>query len=246
MNCESCQLLLADAIYEPETLDSNEAIQAHLKSCSECREVSHELILSIEELKLVGLVSNDFEDIPERAGLDSLWQNLEPSLDQVDAQRFRNLKKNSYVPIASGFAALAACVLIFIGIGSPGIDDSPSMPVVVNTINPEVMNYLDRAQVMLMQVANSSSPQATNVPITETFARDMALEANFLSSDDGYTVKSGQKRLLKDIEFLLLQIANLDETNSAIGIELLQQFLEENNILFKIRLLELRDQQNVI
>jgi hypothetical protein len=74
----------------------------------------------------------------------------------------------------------------------------------------------------------------------------MAVEANLLSTSDNYLVNSGQKRLLNDIEFLLLQIANLDEANAAIGVQLLQQYLEDSNILFKIRLLEMRDQSPVI
>ena len=126
------------------------------------------------------------------------------------------------------------------------ISNQPPPIVAADLMNPDLMNYLDRAQVMLMQVANTQSDNGLVIPIRQAFARDMAFEANMLSGGGDIGVKSGQRKLLRDIEFLLLQIANLDESNMAEGVALLQQYMEVNSILFKIRLMEMRDQDLVI
>lgn len=246
MKCESCQIKMTDAVYDNNDLLSDSVLNTHLEQCLECREYLSELQASVASLKSQGISNQNFDDIPQRAQLDVLWEELQPALDKVDAEKFRQLPKKSYKAVAASFIAIAASLVVFIG-----VLQSPNSPITQpnvadNSINPEVMNYLDRAQVMLLQVANSSSPQAMDIPLSQSFARDMALEASFLNGDNNSRVNSGQRKLLKDIEFLLTQIANLDESNAALGVDLLQSFLEEKNILFKIRMLELREKQHLI
>lgn len=246
MNCESCQIKITDAVYDSDELLNDSALNAHLANCAECREYLQELEKSIASLRAEGISNRNYADIPQRAELGSLWEELQPALDKIDADKFRQLPKKPFGAVAGSLLALAACLVIFVGVLQQPSPDIVEPTIADNTVNPEVMNYLDRAQIMLLQVANSSAPQAMDIPLSQTFARDMALEASFLNSDNNSSVNSGQKKLLKDIEFMLTQIANLDESNAALGVDLLQQFLEEKNILFKIRLLELREQQNLI
>jgi hypothetical protein len=247
MNCEACQILITDAVFDNGELPDHFAIKTHLEQCAECTAFLSELKGNVASLRLEGLSGPSYEDIPQRANLDSLWNNIQPSLDKIDAERFRQRSKKSYRGPLASLVAIAACLAIFIGIQQEPVEAPASSPgVAQSSINPELINYLNRAQVMLLQVANSSAPQAMDIPMSQNFARDMALEASFLNSDGNYSVNAGQKKLLKDIEFLLTQIANLDESNAALGVDLLQRFLEEKNILFKIRLLELREKQNLI
>ncbi len=247
MNCESCQILITDAVFEAGDLPDNFALRAHLEKCSECTAYMRELKSNVSSVRQEGLSGTSYEDIPQRANLDNLWHSMQPALDKIDAERFRQRPKKYYRGPIAGLVAIAASLVIFISFQQEPAESPASSPnVAQSSINPELMNYLNRAQVMLLQVANSSAPQAMDIPMSQNFARDMALEASFLNSDGNYSVNAGQKKLLKDIEFLLTQIANLDESNAALGVDLLQRFLEEKNILFKIRLLELREQQNLI
>lgn len=246
MNCEFCQIRISDAVYDDSELPNDSAVKAHLADCTDCSEYLRELESSIASLRAGGISNQNYSDIPRRAELDSLWEELQPALDKIDAERFRQLPKKRVGAIAGSLLAVAASLVIFVGVLQQPDPEIAKPAVADNSVNPEVMNYLDRAQIMLLQVANASAPQAMDIPLSQTFARDMALEASFLNSDDNFSVNSGQKKLLKDIEFMLTQIANLDQSNAALGVDLLQRFLEEKNILFKIRLLELREQQNLI
>lgn len=267
LNCEICETMMADAIYGELPNNKSRIFTKHLSICDKCQKQYSSLQASVEYLKSSGIEGKNFTDIPERAALDSMWSKLEPSLDKIDAERYRDLPRNrAFTRLGGvrGLSAIAASVALLFSFftlfnspverQAPAVSNNPSTEFNTLASNQDsnksvdagLMNYLDRAQVMLMQVANSSSPQALDIPFRDTFARNMAIEASLLSTSDNYLVNSGQKRLLNDIEFLLLQIANLDEANAAIGVQLLQQYLEDSNILFKIRLLEMRDQSPVI
>ncbi len=244
LNCEVSQSLMADALYDDEhELTPDSRLQEHLKACSECSALYAELCAARESLLGLGIHSGSFDDIPERAALSELWPKLEPGLNQVDAERYHQLARSRVAPWAAAITAIAAAVLLFIGIlpSTPVVQPQPSA-VATTTISPELMNYLERAQVMLVQVANTESNDGLGIPMSRDFARNLATEANLLTVEDDSSFSSTQRKLLRDIEFLLLQVANLDESNMVEGVALLQRYLEENSILFKIRLMEMRDQ----
>jgi hypothetical protein len=239
---------MADALYEQLDASLERKMQEHLDGCKDCQAMQKELIAAHAELQGAGLGDSNFDDIPERASLDDIWSRIDPALDRIDAERYRRLPSRNLIAIAPWAAAIAASVIVFFLVTTGDLTNQEPQPQIVSTngVNPELMSYLDRAQVMLMQVANTEYQNGSVIPITNTFARNMAFEANLLSTVGGNDVNSVQRKLLKDIEFLLLQIANLDDSNLEQGVALLQQFLEENSILFKIRLLEMRDQDLVI
>jgi hypothetical protein len=108
------------------------------------------------------------------------------------------------------------------------------------------MNYLRRVEAMLMAVANAQARNGAGVPIGQTFARSLAQEAGMLTNSMESRRSSGQTRLLKDIEFMLMQMANLEEGNMDEGVRLLQGYIEANNILFRIRLIAMRESETII
>lgn len=248
LNCESCELLIADSLYENLDRQQETQLQAHLQTCATCKALLQELSAAKRSLHEQGIDGQAHDDIPERANLDAIWDRIQPELDRADAERFRELNKRRYLPLVASAMAIAASVAVFFSVLV--VDEEPitPTPVVASAplISTDLMNYLTRAESMLLMVANAESEDTSAIPVTSNFARDMAFEANYLTSSMGDSFNSGQARLLRDIEFMLLQIANLDEANMADGVALLQQYLEDNSVLFKIRLLEMRNQQAVI
>ncbi|NKB34562.1 MAG: hypothetical protein GKR91_15830 [Pseudomonadales bacterium] len=251
LNCESCEILIADAIYDELDSTQQKKLQDHLDGCANCRAMYTELKDAIEQLFAAGVGNQSLDDIPERASLDSVFDRLEPALDKVDAEKYHQMPRRNIAPWAATITAIAASVIVFISLpsnrpGDPLTGTEQAQIVSPEGVNQDLMNYLDRAQVMLMQVANAENSNGSVIPVTNNFARNMAIEANFLSTVEDDNVNSGQKKLLKDIEFLLLQLANLDDSNMEEGVALMQRYLEENSVLFKIRLLEMRDQDLII
>ena len=248
LNCESCQLLIADALYSALDANQQQAMRTHTDSCESCRRLLADMQRATQSLQHMGMHSDRYDDIPERAALDGLWEKLQPELNAIDAERYRQLTRRNPRTLAAGFIALAASLALIITFLPIAPDTQETLPpqTATNIISPELMEYLARAEVMLLLVANAETQSVSAVPIRQTFARDMAQEANVLNSSMQNQINSGQSRLLKDIEFLLMQIANLDDSNMEQGVQLLQAYLEDNSVLFKIRLLEMRSQDTFI
>lgn len=257
LSCESVHSLIVDALYLPHSEQLPARLARHLESCSDCREEFAELRQARQLLESVGMKHDSFDDIPERASLDGMYDRLAAELDRIDAQRYHAQLRRGLAPWSVAVGALAASLIIFVtgyivlsskeltpaGLPMETARNEVATPAVSNA---ELMNYLDRAQVMLMQVANAEPEYGSVLPVQSNTARNMALEANVLTAVDSNSFGSSEKKLLRDIEFMLMQIANLDESNMEEGVALLQQFLEDNGILFRIRLLEMRDQELVI
>lgn len=248
LSCDSCQQLMADALYDQQDATLQKQMREHISDCADCHGVMLELSKANEELIAAGISSGIFDDIPERAALDDIWDKLEPSLDRIDAERFRQSRKWRVSPLAAMVTAVAASVILFVAVTLIDLSGNGSQSDVAGgqLISPQLMDYLDRAQVMLLLVANAESENVSIIPISNSFARELAFEARVLNTSMDDSFKSGQRKLLRDVEFLLLQIANLDDSNMAEGVALLQNYIEQSSVLFKIRLLEMRDQEVLI
>lgn len=248
LSCEQFEILMADALYLEEGQALPLDLKKHLDTCEVCRVEFAELHSAKLDVESAGLKHVVFDDIPERAALAELNSKLDLELDRIDAQHYRQIPQRTFSPWSMAVGAIAASLIIFVTGFVLLTSNQAVLPetVLSTDTNRELMDYLNKAQVMLMQVANTESAKDSTFPIQTTVARDMALEANILTEMDNSPFATGERKLLRDIEFMLLQIANLDESNMQDGVALLQRFLEENGILFRIRLLEMRDQNLVI
>lgn len=246
LTCERSEVLIADALYESLSATDRARLDSHLADCERCRNLLAELDSATAELTAKGLTAGAHEDIPERASLDTLWERLEPGLASIDSEREKRLDRRNLYPFLAGALATAASLFLFLGVSDLELTaPEPDSELIANaaqqTISPELMDYLTRAESMLLLVANEEAGGQSLLPIREPFARNMASEARVIDSSMDDVISSGQSRLLKDIEFLLLQVANLDESNMAEGIRLLQEYIVEHSVFLKIRMLEMRD-----
>ena len=205
LNCESCEILMTDALYEQLDEMLEKKLHEHLDSCEQCHAVMQELSNANAQLIAAGVSSGIFNDIPERASVDDIWEQLQPSLNEIDAERFRALHKWRISPRVAAVMAIAASVILFVSVTSIDLTNSSTQPEIAASqlVNPELMSYLNRAQVPLLLVANAESDNVSIIPIRQAFARDMAFEASLLSTSIDDTSSSGQRKLLRDIEFLL-------------------------------------------
>ena len=251
MKCEQSEILISDAIYGELNPHQQGLLDAHLSSCKSCAALLDEMAEAKRLLNKQGLAGGSYDDIPERAGLDDLFQRLEPELNRIDAERFRHSRGHARSLVGAAIAVAASLIIaIAVTLQMPASDNG--LPV-ANTgrftppaVDPALLQYLNRAELMLLQVANTHAGEANTLALPQNFARSMASEARVLTNADSISLRSGDRKLLRDIEFLLLQIANLDSDDAAEGVALLQQFLDQEGILFKIRLLELKEQNDVI
>lgn len=246
LTCERSEVLIADALYDTLPAGDKAQLEAHLADCAHCRRLLTELETATDGLTAMGIEAGAHQDIPERASLDSLWARVEPALAAIDSEREKRVARRSVTPFLAGALVTAASLLLFLGLSDvelsvPEPDSELLAGAPPQAISPALMDYLSRVESMLLLVANEEGGGQSLLPIREPFARSMASEASLIDSSMDDVISSGQSRLLKDIEFLLLQIANLDESNMAEGIRLLQDYIVEHSVFLKIRMLEMRD-----
>ncbi|MEX0619667.1 MAG: hypothetical protein WDZ76_14640 [Pseudohongiellaceae bacterium] len=252
LNCESCQNALADSLYERLSEADQSAVDEHFSGCSTCRELFDELTDSTLRLRKVteeGAVLAT--EATANAQLDNLWVKLEPDLDRVDAQRFRRLAGNSFRRFAGAGLAVAASVILFIAVAyQPGSRENQPAPIISPVAQTqeatEFLNYLGRAQTVLLVLANTDRADSSAIPLDRRYVELMAVEANLLNASMQNQLSASQRELLRDVQYLLLQFANFEDEDLVEGLEILQLYLQDNTVLFRINLAEIKEQAQVI
>lgn len=251
LNCKAVHKHLMDSVVDELAVEDYTAIKAHGDHCEKCRHLIFEFSESskfIDELQQRVELS-DNEIIPK---LDDLWTRLEPAIDQIDKQRIwqlthsRNRWKN-----ASAVLAVAACLILVVGITFSTNNQNTNENIVNSSLATtsnsaiDLRQYLNRAQPILATLANTNTYDGF-VPIDKGYAQVMALEAQVLATGHESELSVSQQQLLRDVQYLLAQYANLQEGDMQSGLEVLQYFLGNNTVLFRMSLAEMRDEIPVI
>ena len=245
LTCEGCQMLLADSLYERLSTVEQQNLDEHLVGCAECRLLQQEL--NDSTIKLRAATDAHHEQAP---ALDDLWGKLEPRLDRIDAQRYRHLADRGWRRWSGGMLALAASLVLAVTVVFQS-GNQPAAPAAVpsltaRTTAPEFENYLDRAQAVMLLLANAEQAGSSGIPLDRDYASLMAIEARLLNAGLGRELSASQQKLLSDLEFLLVQFANMDEDNLEDGLAMLRLYLQDNTVLFRMNLARMKQQPQVI
>ena len=256
LKCEAAQQLIADRLYEALDAADESALAAHLEHCASCREVQQELHGALGMLRRAEMDSARAEfrtgAEPEMA---SLWSTLQPELDRIDAQRYQQLKKDHQrhrwitgMAIAASLALAVSLLTVFRPVTPMPVEQAsiPQESATQDLTSAEYRDFLNRAQVALLSLANSEPGSNASLPFAREQAGFMAQEASLLNTGLNDSLSLSQLQLLNDIQYLLLQYANLEDGDLASGLQVLQLFLNNNTLLFKLNLAEMREANPVI
>ncbi len=243
MDCQTCRTQMPDALYDTFSDNQQAAFQHHLEGCRICLEEYRQLS---QTLVLIEQEWNQDEIEPP----DDVWTRLEPQLDEVDRSKQRHRFANK------GLFALAALLLLSLGLKWWPNSDNPSeidsittsahhqTHLAAKTQPPALAHYLAKTQPLLLAIANQRGT-ATATGFELGYERGLATNLAMEALDLGEALPGRRNRrdraLLEDIRYLLLQVANLEETQYGAGMVLAREVLEEETILFRINLFELRD-----
>jgi hypothetical protein len=105
--------------------------------------------------------------------------------------------------------------------------------------------YLDRSKRILLAIVNypageDTDPHGLDLPGRSAASRDLVREASALKEDLGRAKERRLERLVGDLENILLQIANLENSGDMGAVDVIRAGAESRDILFKINLAELR------
>jgi len=233
MTCRRYQDQMAERLAGAAAADAD--FDAHLARCADCATEYREL------QETLALAARERPPVDPGPRLNEFWARLEPALDEVDRERTR--RRGWGWPVWGALAAAAVLALALIGLNrGTETPPEPAEP----AVDDRLTAFFDRAEPFLLSLVNVAVAEDDEL-LGETVARDrvhaarLADEAGALQ-DALQTAPLGQRHLLGDIELLMLQVANLRESDYPSGVALVRNFMDRRIILFKLSLIESRSQ----
>jgi hypothetical protein len=219
--------------------DSAEAqtIAKHLGECPSCGE-------EFKKLQSVLMAVNDETlPVPEREHYaEQVWAAVKPRLQQQQASSWVSWLRPQRLVFAGGMVALLIIAFMVGRITRPV--STPPQIAQQNQMNPdrlvraEVGSHLERSQMMLVELANAEAGKG-GLDITEEQerARDL-LEANRLYRQSAKRAGDpAVAAVLDELERVLIEIANSPSDLSQQRLAELQQQIQDQEILFKVRVI---------
>lgn len=255
MKCEQCREFMAEALYGELDSVLQAQFQQHVKACPGCAAEFQSLQRTMEfadEFQVPKLspeywynFRNELEQklpVQQSAGqsLSAWWKNFRASLRWQERWTVR-------------VAAAAAMLLVGIFIGSTFLSQPQPVPMTTQTrsavpampaaLAADTERYLERSKMLLMGMMNidlsDKEEFMQNFSLQQDVSRDLAQQAAVLTDKMEDPEYQQLVQLITDLRKILMQIANLEQTNDFEEVELIQMGIKQNFVIFKINMREL-------
>lgn len=193
----------------------------HLAGCSACREAFASLRQTLDVCNSVDPPE------PDPVFLAGLRRGITPKVVGIGSRR------------TSGFIWLAAAAVLILSIAFfAGRASRQPEPIAIAGLSQQARarilaitleDHLDRTQLLLTEIANSSNPSAEGAR-----ARDLVNEGRLLRQ----SVTGATGELLDQVERFLLDVANSPEKNTAVQLAQWRERINSASLLFKVRILQ--------
>ena len=223
MRCRTFRQVMPEVVYGELDMSRQALFDAHLAQCPECA----------EELAAFSTVSDQmgaFTASPPASYWEDYWQRLQ---DRIAAgsgppRHIANRRSVLY--------AAAASLLIAVGfsvgrLSNPPSDSSPSLS--QHQLKWITMDYVGRAQVMLLTVRNSSEPHLMQI---RDASRELASEAHLLEAELIHARQLEMGELVSDIAVVLMQLANANGASESALVEVVRSGIDSGHLLLRIDL----------
>lgn len=246
MTHRECRDLFIEAIYEDWNEPQKKGFEKHLSDCAECRNAFAELQAVATAMK--GRVREEMKQVDWTI----FWNELSSRLTA------RNRKRKGFLPwrrivefvrfrpaIGYGTAALSILVAgILIGrlvLSGPDFNAQQLSERLSEAeraiLNERAHNYLQRSKTLLLGIVNNNvTPSSYGLSKQQEVSRLLVSEAGSLRSELTEADQQQMKKLIGDLEVILLQIANLEETKDFPALEIIRDGVERKGLLLKINL----------
>jgi hypothetical protein len=241
MKCHECEELIVDALYDELPAEKKPLLQAHLAECPDC-------IAAYREMSGTMKVMNQrVREEPDPAFWNNYWNNLAPKLQQATSEKPKVLLLNRKIPTWMMQAA-AAVVLILLGViigkvyftktgGTQQIVRTAPKPDIVQTAaNERAHRFLQRSELLLLGFVNAPHAETSDVAYSRKVSGELIQEGRVLESTLTSPEQRKLRRLVSDLQIILLQIANLEEEHDLPEIEMVKSGAERTGILLQINL----------
>jgi hypothetical protein len=255
--CQKCQGLVIEALYNELDPEEKSFFNAHLESCPRCAAEYKEMSAALCIMK-----KRERPD-PGQKFWDGYWEKLQARLEKKEARRPEPLRawKRLFRPLEAApkwaYQAAAALALVAMGVIAGRILLSPPAPPVQQAqqgqaISPpsqqaevelRAQNYFDRSKLILLALVNydpkTQDPYGLDLPRQKQVSRELVNEAGYLKDELTDPSQRRLRELVTDLETILIQIANLESQNDLAAVEFVKQGVENRGVLLKINLSEM-------
>ena len=259
--CKKSESLFEKALYNELSEHEKEFFHEHLTSCKTCRHNFEELNSTLNLIKL------NSEREPDETFIENFWEILEPKLiKKKTSNRPLHLRIPDWLSlnfkwkyqIAGGLVLLI--LGFFLGKYLAGGNEAANTNIQFgkvktelseNAVNAEASKYLERSKVILLGITNfdpsNEDDEVVSLQYMKKISKQLAAQGVVLKDDLRDPSQQDLKRLVANLELIMLQIANLETKHDSSGIELIKDLVNNKGIFLKIniqQLLESSREQN--
>jgi hypothetical protein len=210
----------------------------HLAECSECRATAESLARTLS-------ICNQWA-APERSpefGRD-VWNRLVPQL-HVRPRATGGWQGFRVWAAVAGFAVVLMAVFLA-GRYSGSHSRSAAAPVMAGLSDQArerilaiaVADHLDRVQILLTEIANTSGPNPDTFVADRERAADLVQEGRLMRQSLAAQGESTTTNFLDEVERFLMEAAHTPDSASAAEVGDLRNRIESGSLLFKVRIVE--------
>lgn len=230
-----------------------EKVERHLSSCRKCAdEVKY--LRTILQMKEGALVQPSERLSPEYWNHFAL--NVEPRIRE--AQHRKNYSSVSvtewvrtlfvfqkkYIAALGGGLALGVLIELYVlpwrqnvkeQLADGSVVQSTQAVVPADLVADRMHQYFRKSKVLLVGISNMKDDDDVDLSVERKASRELLHEARYLKTQD---LDSRSKKLINDLDKILIELADMEESNDLPNVEILRGGIHQKNLLFKIRMAE--------
>ena len=215
--------------------------RSHLMECAECRAAAAALARTLN-------VCNEWTapERPEHYGRD-VWAQLAPELT-AGREKEHGWRWLTHAPGfrmwagAAGFAILLVAVFLA-GRYSRSSEVAPVMAGLSDQARQRIVaiavaDHLDRVQILMTEIANTSGTDAAGFKTRRERAEDLVHEGRLVRQTLALQGESATTNFLDEVERFLIETAHAPDSATPAQVDDLRDRMESGALLFKVRIVE--------
>mgnify|MGYP001579575363 CR=1 FL=1 len=250
---------LYDYVAGNSSESDQKTIEQHLAGCTRCSKVLTEL------QHIMHLVPRNSVD-PSKSRPEMYWQHFAEEVQRrvLSASDEQTLSWQDFIlgwvghrrSFVVGFGSAIALIMLTVSVWqllnfrsdqkeSAGQESRVSTPQIqAASLEARTQDYLERSKILLVGLVNEDPAMTAQSKLTfgkqQKVSKDLVRESRELTAALGEPSQQRLRRLILDLELILIQIADIEAQDDSPAIELVKSGLERRNILLKINLEELQ------
>ncbi len=261
--CKNFQNQFIDALYSELDAGSQKQFDTHLQNCASCSAEYQQFAAALKMMDQRKLPD------PGEAFWENYWENLESKLvpeTTPEEESKPKIIRGFFKKFAGGsegqwvyrISAAAAILLIGIFIGkflftgsglerpSVPFTEAPGQFIQRAAVNERTQQYFDKSKVLILGLVNLEPELMRQDEFDfsryQQVSQTLVKEAAVLKGELNDPKQQRLRKLVSDLEVILLQIANLEMENDLSAIEMVKDGVDRRGVLLKINLEEIRKQ----